>query len=143
MELKVKQLRQTNNQQIIAPQTTAEAVLVKHGSQVKRLDVVLAQKIESVNSPAGSGIKVLQTTPTSVVLTHTNEIDASPTPKALRIGYDNRGHITSSAPLGKLSVVVDNKVHIEHDGSSDQVLQMGDDFTLDENNKIKLNWNNL
>ena len=142
MRVQVKQL-QVKNQQIIAPQTTAEAVLVKHGTQVKRLDTVLEQKLETVNAPAGSGIKVLQTSPTSVVLTHTNEIEAHPAPKALLIGYDNRGHIVSSEPVRKLTVMVDNQVHIEHDGSTEQILQMGDDFTLDENNKIKLNWNNL
>lgn len=141
MKLQIKQLKQ--NSQIIIPRTTAEAVLVKHDNQVKRLDIVLQQKIESVNAPAGSGLKVLMTTPTQAIITHTNEIEPNIEPKPLLLKHDNRGHIVETAPIKPLKVVVDEEVHVDYDGSEEQILQMGDDFTLDENNKIKLNWNNL
>lgn len=140
MEIVIKQLKQHN--QIFVPQTTAEAVLVKHDDQVKRLDQVLKIKLEQIAAPAGSGLKVVPNE-TKVIVTHSNEITPNEEATPLKIKYDNRGHIVETAPMGKLTVVVDNKVHIEHDGSSDQTLQMGDDFTVDEDNKIKLNWNNL
>lgn len=138
MELSIKQLKQQNK--IIAPQTIAEAVLVKHNDTIQRLDTILSVKKEQVITPAGSGVKAIDNG-TSVILTHSNEITPIEKAMPLSVKYDNRGHIIEAKPLGKLSIVVNNELHIEHDGSQDQLLQMGDDFTLDENNKIKLNWN--
>lgn len=140
MEILVKQLKQNN--QIIVPQTTAEAVLIKHDSQVKRLDQVLACKLEKVITPVGSGLTSIPSG-TTLTLTHSSEIIPNEKVEPLLVKHDNRGHIVETAPMGKLSVVVSNQQYLEHDGSSDQTLSMGDDFTVDENNKIKLNWNNL
>jgi hypothetical protein len=44
--------------------------------------------------------------------------------------------------MGKLTVLVNNTKHIEADGSSDQTLNMGDDFTTD-NQIIKLKWTEI
>lgn len=140
MELSIKQLKQ-NNQKFV-PQTTAEAVLVKHNDQVKRLDTVLSVKLEAIITPAGSGLNVLQSG-ASAVLVHSNEITANDKTMPLMVKHDNRGHIVETAPMGKLAVVVNDQAYLEHDGSLNQILSMGGDFTVDENNNIKLNWNNL
>ena len=139
MGLQIKQLKQNN--QIFVPQTTAEAVLVKHGGEVRRLDQVLSQKIESVVTIAGSG---LTTTPngSTVIIKHSNEIIANQAVQPLQVKYDNRGHIVETAPMGKLTVVVNKQSYIEADGSKDQTISMGDDFQVDQQ-EIKLNWNNL
>lgn len=140
MEIVIKQLKQNNKP--FVPQTTAEAVLVKHDNQVQRLDTVLSVKLETIITPAGSGLTTIPNG-TSTVLLHSNEIESNSKVQPLMVRYDNRGHIVETAPMGKLAVVVNDRSYIEHDGSSDQVLSMGDDFTIDEDNKIKLNWNNL
>lgn len=140
MGILVKQLKQNN--QIIVPQTTAEAVLVKHGNQVRRLDQVLDNKLENISTPAGSGLKAVPNG-TTLTLVHSTEIAANEKVAPLLVKHDNRGHIIETAPMGKLSIVVNNQTHVEHDGFSDQTLSMGDDFTIDEDNRIKLNWNNL
>ena len=139
MELQVKQLKQNN--QIFVPQTTAEAVLVKHGEEVRTLNVVLERKIEGIIAVAGSG---LTATPngTSVIIKHSNEITANNAVQPLQVKYDNRGHIVETAPMGTLSVVVNKQSYVEVDGSKDQTISMGDDFQIDQN-EIKLNWNNL
>ena len=140
MNLVIKQLKQNN--QIFAPQTTAEAVLVKCNNQVQRLDQVLDKKIEKIIAPVSSG---LTATPSgnTVIISHSTEIEANKQTSPLLIKHDNRGHIIETAPVQTFVVTVNNKVHVDYDGSSQQTLQMGDDFTLDDNNKVKLNWNNL
>ena len=141
MELIIKQLKQNN--QIFVPQTTAEAVLVTHSSQVRRLDEVLDAKIERIVAPISSGLVVTPSGPSTVIISHSTEIEANTETAPLLIKHDNRGHIVETAPVKKLIVAVNDTAHVEYDGSSEQVLQMGDDFTLDDNNKIKLNQNNL
>jgi hypothetical protein len=44
--------------------------------------------------------------------------------------------------MGRLTVKVNDAVHLEVDGTNDASLNMGDDFTVD-NLIIKLNWSNL
>ena len=139
MELIIKQLKQNN--QIIVPRTTAEAVLVNTNSQVQRLDQVLDRKIEAVITPLGSGLSYIPSGK-SVIIQHSNSIDPIDEVKPLLIKHDNRGHIIETKPLGKLTVVVNNTKHIEVDGTEDKVLSLGDDFKLD-NNIIGLNWNNI
>lgn len=141
MKLTVKQLK--HNNEVFVPQTTAEAVLVKDKGEIKQLHIVLDQKIEEIETPEDSGLEVTRKFQ-KITITHTNNVE--PVQKELTpllIKHDNTGHITESTPVKKLKIIVDKEIHIEHDGSQEQVLQMGDDFTLDENNKIKLNWNNL
>lgn len=58
MILTVKQLSQNN--EIIAPQTVAEAVLVKNNDTVIRLDTLLSYKQDIIITPAGSGLKMYQ-----------------------------------------------------------------------------------
>lgn len=139
MKINIKQLKQNN--QIIAPQTTAEAVLVKHGSTVSTLDNVLKKKIEQVIAPAGSGLSYIATKET-VIIKHSNEVDPIEEARPLLIKYNSTGHITGSTPMGKLTVTVNDVKHVEIDGTSDQTISMGDDFRVD-NNIINLNWNNL
>lgn len=141
MNLTIKQLKQNN--QIFVPQTTAEAVLVKRETRIHRLDEVLETKLERIIAPASSGLVVTPTDSTTVIISHSNEIEAIKEISPLLIKHDNRGHIIETAPVEKLVVTVGDTVPVEYDGSSKQMLQMGDDFTLDENNKVKLNWNNL
>lgn len=139
MKLTVKQLK--HNNEVFVPQTTAEAVLVKDQSVVVPLTRVLEKKVEVVTAPEGSGLKVKQVSKT-VEITHANDIQANETTQALMIQHDNHGHITSTVPLGKLSVVVDNKIQVETNRSEDQTIVFGDDFTVDNSN-IKITWNNL
>lgn len=132
------------NNEIFVPQTTAEAVLVKHNNAVKRLDVVLEQKLETISSPLDSGLKVLKTGPTSITITHENEVTPITNDlKPLLLTHDSHGHITKSQTVKSLKIIVADKEPIEYNGVEEKTIQMGDDFTLDENNKIKLNWNNL
>lgn len=140
MNIIIKQLKQHN--QIFVPQTTAEAVLVKHNDQIERLDQVLERKIERIIAPISSGLTAIPSGD-SVIISHSTEIEANNTTAPLLIKHDTRGHIIETAPVEPLIITVGNEVHVEYDGSSQQVLQMGDDFMLDEQNKIKLNWNNL
>ncbi len=140
MNIIIKQLKQNN--QIFVPQTTAEAVLVIYNDQVQRLDQVLERKIERIVTPASSGL-IATPSGSNVIISHSTEIEANKETAPLLIKHDNRGHIIETAPVEPLIITVGNQVHIEHDGSSKDFLQMGDDFTLDEQNKIKLNWNNL
>ena len=55
------------------------------------------------------------------------------------ITYDQHGHITNSIPANKLKMNVNGISHIKFDGSEEQIINLGDDFTVDNNN-IKLNW---
>ena len=139
MKLNIKQLKQNN--QIFVPQTTAEAVLVKHKDTVTTLDHVLKKKIEEVITPEESGLSYI-TTKQSVIIKHTNEVDPVAAPRPLLIKYNSTGHITGSTPMGKLTVNVNNVKHVEVDGTSDQTISMGDDFIVD-NDIIQLKWNNL
>lgn len=139
MKLPIKQLKQNNK--IFVPQTTAEAVLVKHDDQVLNLKSVLDKKLEQVITPAGSGLTYKINGP-GVILTHSNSIEPIEETKPVQIKFDNRGHIVETKPIGKLTILVNNTKHIEADGTSDQVLSMGDDFTVDNSN-IKLKWTEI
>ena len=55
----IKRLKMGNN--VFVPQTVAEAVLLKDGSEVTTLDKVINRKISAVNSSEGSGITVNRT----------------------------------------------------------------------------------
>ena len=137
MKISIKQLRQNN--EIFVPQTTAEAVLVKHNSVVTTLDQVLEKKIEQITT--GTGLTVIPTKQT-VIIKHADEVIPVEDTRPLLIKYNSTGHITGSAPMGKLTINVNNQKHVEVDGTSDQTLSMGDDFIVD-NNFIQLKWNNL
>lgn len=139
MELIIKQLKQDNK--VIIPQTTAEAVLVKNNKEIITLDRVLNKKLETITTPAGSGLTTINDG-TRVIITHANEITPNQNTKAVLIKHDSRGHIIDTKPMGKLNIVVDSKKYKEIDGESDHTLSMGDDFTVD-NDIIKLKWNNL
>lgn len=136
MELEIKQLK--HGSYIFAPQTTAEAVLVKRGDIVIRLDEALTLKSGHIITPVSSGLKSFQQDD-NVVITHSNNVEAVEQPSPLMIAYDQHGHVTKSTPLNKLNVTVNETSHIEFTGAEEKSLNFGDDFTV-ENNKIKLNW---
>lgn len=140
MELTIKQLKQ--HDQMFVPQTTAEAVLVKDGKEVITLDNMLERKLERIITPANSGLNSFQEG-ASIILTHSNSIEANEAPIPVKVQYDNRGHIIETAPINKNRVVVDNELYNEYDGSEDQVMSMGNDFGIDKDKKIILKWNNI
>lgn len=143
MELTIKQLKQHG--QIFVPQTTAEAVLVKDGKdreKVITLDNILERKIERIITLVDSGLDSLQDG-TSIILTHSNSIEANKAPSPVKVQYDNRGHIIKATPISTNKVLVDNELYNEYDGSEDQVTSMGDDFGIDKNKKIILKWKNI
>lgn len=145
MELIIKQLKQQG--QTFVPQTTAEAVLVKDtlpdgGVQVITLDTMLDKKVEQIITPAQSGLSSFRQGK-NVILTHSNSITANESPSAIKIKYDSRGHIVETAPTSNMTIVVDDKGYLQYNGSEDRNMLMGDDFGIDENNKIILKWNNL
>lgn len=140
MELTIKQLKQHG--QIFVPQTTAEAVLVKDNQVVITLADLLEKKIENIITPAGSGLNSYKQEK-NVIITHSNSIPANETPSSVKIKYDNRGHIIETSPMGKITVLVDGQGSIQYDGSEDRNLLMGDDFDLDQENKIILKWNHI
>ena len=144
MELTIKQLKQHG--QIFVPQTTAEAVLVKDTEnnieKVITLDSILKRKIEQIITPAGSGLQAFKQG-SNIILTHSNSITANESPSSVKIKYDSRGHIVEVAPTSKMAVVVDQEGYFQYNGSEDRNLLMGDDFGIDEDNKIILKWNHL
>lgn len=140
MVLTVKQLKQNN--QIIVPQTIAEAVLVKQNNAVITLDTALKNKQNTIITPNDSGLIQYEQN-NSVILTHSNNITANDKPKAILVQHDNHGHIIATEPMKKLTVSVEDKPIIEHDGSADNNLNFGDDFETDITNTIKLKFNNL
>lgn len=136
MELEIKQLK--HGSYIFAPQTTAEAVLVKRGDIVIRLDEALSLKSGHIITPISSGLQSFQQND-NVVITHSNNVEAVEQPTPLMVAYDQHGHVTKSTPVNKLNVTVNETSHIEFTGVEEKSLDFGDDFTI-ENNKIKLNW---
>ena len=137
MELCIKQLKQGS--QIIVPQTTAEAVLVKTNNGVLRLDQVLETKSNTIIIPENSGLTSYKQN-NNIIITHSNNIEPKNNIKPLMISYDSNGHITNSEELNPLKIIVNEEVHITHDGSEENSLKLGDDFTKDDENNIKLNW---
>ena len=126
MELHIKQLKQGS--QIIVPQTTAEAVLVKHNEEIIRLDQALALKSGLIITPAGSGLNSFDQNNT-VVITHSNIIEPTDTTSPLMIKYDSHGHIIESEAILPLNVIVNGQSYISHTGAEQNVLKLGDDFT--------------
>ena len=140
MNYPLKFLKQED--QPFLPITAAEAVMVKHGSGVKKLDDVLKIKIEEVITPVGSGL-TSQIIDNGVIIYHSNNIDPSIEElKPKLIKYDNRGHITETSDFKKLNVIVNDKKYIQYDGSSDQNLQLGDDFEINDG-KIQIHWKTI
>lgn len=140
MELPIKQLKQNN--QIFVPQTTSEAVLVKDNSEVITLDKLLDKKVENIITPANSGLQAFKQDK-NIVLTHTNLITANETPSPIMIKHDSRGHIIETSQFGKLFIVVNNVGYSEYNGENNRNILLGDDFKIDENNNIVLNFNNI
>ena len=124
------------------PITSAEAVMVKHGSGVIRLDDALKRKIEEVVTPIGSGLTSCPVD-NGVVVTHSNNIDPSVDElKPKLIKYDNRGHLIETSDFGQLNVIVNNNQHVQYDGSTTAFIRLGEDF-MDSNGYIQIRWNNL
>lgn len=143
MELTIKQLKQHG--QIFVPQTTAEAVLVKDGKDGKEaitLDNMLERKIEQIITPAGSGLQASKQG-SNITLAHSNSITANESPSSVKVKYDSRGHIVEVAPTSEMTVVVDQEGYFQYNGSEDRNLLLGNDFGIDEDNKIILKWNYL
>lgn len=140
MELTIKQLKQHG--QIFIPQTTAEAVLVKDGEEVITLDNMLERKVEQVITPAGSGLSAYRQGK-NVILTHSNSITANESPSSVKVKYDSRGHIVETIPTSAITVIVDQEGYLQYNGSEDRNLLLGNDFEIDEDNKIILKWNHL
>lgn len=140
MELTIKQLKQHG--QIFVPQTTAEAVLVKDGEEVITLDNMLGRKIEQVITPAGSGLSAYKQGK-NIILTHSNSITANESPSSVKVKYDSRGHIVEAIPASAITVIVDQEGYLQYNGSEDRNLLLGNDFEIDEDNKIILKWNHL
>lgn len=140
MELTIKQLKQHG--QIFVPQTTAEAVLVKDGGEVFTLDNILERKVEQIITPAGSGLQAFKQG-SNIILAHSNSITANESPSSVKIKYDNRGHIVETAPTNNLTVTVDQEGYLQYNGSEDKNLLLGNNFGIDEDNKIGLKWNHL
>ena len=139
MDLQVKQLKQYG--EVFVPQTTAEAVLVKQGTTVYTLDKILEKKVEQIITPAGSGLNTYKQG-TSIIVTHSNIITANDELQAVKVKYDNRGHIVETAPVSNLNVIVDTEGYAQYNGDEEKNLMFGDDFGID-NNKIALKWNNI
>lgn len=140
MELTIKQLKQHG--QIFVPQTAAEAVLVKDGEEVITLDNMLERKIEQVITPAGSGLSAYKQGK-NIILTHSNSITANESPSSVKVKYDGRGHIVEAIPTSAITVIVDQEGYLQYNGSEDRNLLLGNDFEIDEDNKIILKWNHL
>lgn len=140
MELTIKQLKQHG--QIFIPQTTAEAVLVRDGKEIITLDNMLERKVEQVITHAGSGLSAYRWGK-NVILTHSNSITANESPSSVKVKYDSRGHIVETIPTSAITVIVDQEGYLQYNGSEDRNLLLGDDFEIDEDNKIILKWNHL
>lgn len=140
MELTIKQLKQHG--QIFIPQTTAEAVLVKDGEEIITLGNMLERKVEQVITPAGSGLSAYRQGK-NVILTHSNSITANESPSSVKVKYDSRGHIVETIPTSAITVIVDQEGYLQYNGSEDRNLLLGNDFEIDEDNKIILKWNHL
>jgi hypothetical protein len=59
------------------------------------------------------------------------------------IKYDSHGHITESKVILPLNVTVNGENYISHTGSEQNTLKLGDDFTIDDKDNIKLTWATL
>ena len=140
MSISIKQLKQNN--QVLFPQTSAEAVLVKRGSNIITLDQFLQLKIESIETPADSGLTASKTGQ-QVIIKHSNPtIESNSKPEPLLVQHDHKGHITDTMPARKFTIMVEGKSLADYNGAEDKSLNFGDDFTTDGTN-LKLKWNNI
>ena len=140
MNYPLKFLKQED--QPFLPITSAEAVMVKHGSGVIKLDDALKRKIEEVVTPIGSGLTSYPVD-NGVMITHSNNIDPSVDElKPKLIKYDNRGHLVETSDFGQLKVIVNGNQHVQYKGSATTFVRLGEDF-IDSNGYIQIRWNNL
>ena len=140
MNYPLKFLKQED--QPFLPITSAEAVMVKHGSGVIKLDDALKRKIEEVVTPVCSGLTSYPID-NGVVVTHSNNINPSVDElKPKLIKYDNSGHLVETSDFGQLKVIVNNNQHVQYDGSTTAFIRLGEDF-MDSNGYIQIRWNNL
>lgn len=138
MIITVKQLRQNN--QVFAPQTIAEAVLVNTDTKVITLDEALDKKIENIHNAENKDLNIVKQG-VNVVIEHSNQIQGTDIISPKQFSVDNNGHIKNIIPVNPLEVNVGND-NIYYDGSQRITLQLGDDFTIN-NNILTLRWNNL
>ena len=140
MNYPLKFLKQED--QPFLPITAAEAVMVKYGSGVIKLDDALKRKIEEVVTPVGSGLTSYPID-NGVMITHSNNIDPSVDElKPKLIKYDNRGHLIETSDFGELKVIVNGNQHVQYNGSATTFVRLGEDF-MDSNGYIQIRWNNL
>ena len=140
MNYPLKFLKQED--QPFLPITAAEAVMVKYGSGVIKLDDALKRKIEEVVTPVGSGLTSYPVD-NGVMITHSNNIDPSVDElKPKLIKYDNRGHLIETSDFGELKVIVNGNQHVQYNGSATTFVRLGEDF-MDSNGYIQIRWNNL
>ena len=140
MNYPLKFLKQED--QPFLPITAAEAVMVKYGSGVIKLDDALKRKIEEVVTPVGSGLTSYPVD-NGVMITHSNNIDPSVDElKPKLIKYDNRGHLIETSDFGELKVIVNGNQHVQYNGSATTFVRLGEDF-IDSNGYIQIRWNNL
>lgn len=128
------------NEQVF-PQTVAEAVLVSK-DQVTTLDKILDKKLENIITAQDSGLTSYKQG-TSVILTHTNKITPNEEPKPLLVQHDNNGHILNTDPFKKWTIIINQQVYSQYDGSKDAVAQFSDDFKVDDSNNISLTWGRI
>ena len=103
---------------------------------------MLERKIEQIITPAGSGLQAFKQG-SNIILAHSNSITANESPSSVKVKYDSRGHIVEVAPTSEMTVVVDQEGYFQYNGSEDRNLLLGNDFGIDEDNKIILKWNHL
>ena len=138
MIITVKQLRQNN--QVFAPQTVAEAVLVKTDTQVITLDKMLNRKLENIQITDNSGLNVKKQG-VNVTIEQSNQIQGTDVISPKQFSVDNNGHIKKIIPVNPLEIDI-NSYTVSYDGSQKSSLQFGDDF-IKNDDIITLNWNNL
>ena len=138
MLIQLKQLKQKG--QIIFPQTTSEAVLVKTGGTIVTLDKVLHNKIDTITSNDSN--LTISKQGSEVSINHSSEIDPNNTPEPLLVQHDNTGHIINKKPMGLVKMFINNEQAIETYGTENQSMVFGDEFIKD-NIVIKLKWDNI
>lgn len=135
----------TQNKKVFAPQTIAEAVLVKQNSTIITLDKVLEKINTKINTKltADESISITQNIDeNSIKIGHTNTITPSPQLAPIKVAVDKNGHITNYSPLETTTIKIEGAEDITIDGSEAVNIQFGNDFRKDNDNNITLHWNN-
>ena len=109
MSQQIRQLKDGTT--LIFPLTSAESVLVKQNNKVITLNDYLNRTIITPNTK----------------------------PEAVKVQYDRQGHIVVTEPVSKQSMIVNNQKYAEYNGESEVVIQLGDDFQIQDSN-ITLTW---